>query len=67
MHDTLRNDKDHVAFTNETLKFVRRREHQICLSFSYWGEPAPRDTPHIYELRSYALKPGTLIEWGNSW
>jgi hypothetical protein len=31
----------------------------------------PRSTdqtsPSIYEMRSYWLKPGTLIEWGNLW
>lgn len=26
-----------------------------------------RDPSHIYEIRSYALKPGTMIEWGNNW
>ena len=37
------------------------------------GIPTPRSksddqaNPNIYELRSYWLKPGTLIEWGNLW
>ena len=22
---------------------------------------------HLYELRSYHLKPGTMVEWGNYW
>jgi hypothetical protein len=22
---------------------------------------------HLYELRSYDLKPGTMVEWGNYW
>ena len=37
------------------------------------GIPQPRpksdgqSSPSIYEMRSYWLKPGTLIEWGNLW
>ena len=26
-----------------------------------------RQPSHIYELRSYHLKPGTMVEWGNYW
>jgi hypothetical protein len=67
LFDALRVDKEYIEFQNETLKFVRHREHQLCLGFSFWGEAPARDTPHMYELRSYSLKPGTLIEWGNNW
>lgn len=27
----------------------------------------PREGHNIYEMRSYRLKPGTMIEWGNNW
>ncbi|CAF0964606.1 unnamed protein product [Adineta steineri] len=52
---------------------IVQRSNQICLSFSYFGIPQPRaksddqSNPNIYEMRSYWLKPGTLIEWGNLW
>ena len=26
-----------------------------------------RNPSHIYELRSYHLRPGTMVEWGNYW
>ena len=26
-----------------------------------------RQGSHIYELRSYHLRPGTMVEWGNYW
>ena len=40
--------------------------------FSYWPEVSLRDKlenggSHIYELRSYNLKPGTMVEWANYW
>lgn len=44
---------------------------EFCFRFE--GIPQPRSrsddqaNPNIYEMRSYWLKPGTLIEWGNLW
>ncbi|OON21710.1 NIPSNAP family protein, partial [Opisthorchis viverrini] len=47
---------------------LHTRKNEICLTFSFWPDPTPRpDENNIYELRSYALKPGTMIEWGNHW
>jgi hypothetical protein len=37
------------------------------MPFSFWPETYKRKDSHIYELRSYHLKPGTMIEWGNYW
>ncbi|KFM79908.1 Protein NipSnap, partial [Stegodyphus mimosarum] len=37
------------------------------LPFSYWGDPEPQNRNSMYEIRSYVLKPGTMIEWGNNW
>lgn len=48
-------------------KYVNKRMNHVCLSFTFWGEPVARNEPHIYEMRTYNLKPGTLIEWGNNW
>lgn len=63
-----RTDKDFIEFRIQRNKMLRSRRNQILLRFSFW----PRETPdssvsHIYELRSYVLKPGTMIEWGNNW
>ncbi len=63
----LKKDDEHEKFVNRMSKMVNQRENQICLSFTFWGEPDARPENHIYEMRSYSLKPGTLIEWGNNW
>ncbi|KAF8359750.1 hypothetical protein PRIPAC_94745, partial [Pristionchus pacificus] len=44
-----------------------RRKSILVKSFSYWGEPKAREASHVYDLRSYVLKPGSMIEWGNAW
>lgn len=48
--------------------YLRSRHLQYLLAFSYWPAPNPRtEGNHIYEMRSYRLKPGTMIEWANNW
>lgn len=46
---------------------LRSRHLQYMLAFSFWPQITLRDPSHIYEMRSYRLKPGTMIEWGNNW
>ncbi|KAK7487907.1 hypothetical protein BaRGS_00020808 [Batillaria attramentaria] len=62
-----RTDKDFIEFRKNRNKMLRSRKNQILLAFSFWPEIGPRPAHHIYELRSYTLKPGTMIEWGNNW
>ncbi|PVD33037.1 hypothetical protein C0Q70_08485 [Pomacea canaliculata] len=62
-----RTDKDFIDFRKNRNKMIRYRKNQILLAFSFWPELKPRDPSNIYELRSYTLKPGTMIEWGNNW
>ena len=46
---------------------MRLRQSQFMLPFSFWPQVEPRKGNNIYEIRSYILKPGTMIEWGNNW
>lgn len=52
---------------NERGTYLRSRHLQYLLAFSYWPQVKLREGGHIYEMRSYRLKPGTMIEWGNNW
>ncbi|XP_042194396.1 protein NipSnap homolog 2 [Callorhinchus milii] len=63
----LRQDKEFMEFRKERGKMLLSRKNQLLLEFSFWNEPIPRSGPNIYELRSYQLRPGTMIEWGNNW
>ncbi|XP_075918558.1 protein NipSnap homolog 1-like isoform X1 [Petromyzon marinus] len=56
-----------MEFRRERSKMLISRKNQLLLEFSFWNEPVPRPGPSIYELRTYSLKPGTMIEWGNNW
>lgn len=59
--------QDYKSLIVEQGKVVRSRHLQYLLAFSYWPQIKKRDPSNIYEIRSYALKPGTMIEWGNNW
>ncbi|CAN0332654.1 protein NipSnap homolog 1-like [Lampetra fluviatilis] len=63
----LRQNKKFMEFRRERSKMLISRKNQLLLEFSFWNEPVPRPGPSIYELRTYSLKPGTMIEWGNNW
>ncbi|KAM4044563.1 protein NipSnap homolog 2 [Anomaloglossus baeobatrachus] len=63
----LRKNKEFTEFRKERGNMLLSRKNQLLLEFSFWNEPVPRPGPNIYELRSYQLRPGTMIEWGNHW
>jgi hypothetical protein len=65
--NTVVSDKELVELSTEQAKLCKKRKSIVVLPFSFWGELKPREPKHIYELRSYVLKPGTMIEWGNNW
>ncbi|CAD7086866.1 unnamed protein product [Hermetia illucens] len=65
-HD-LWNDKIYMGLMKERGNYLRSRHLQYLLAFSYWPQIQPREGHNIYEMRSYRLKPGTMIEWGNNW
>lgn len=66
-YELYRNDEGLKELRKQRSQLLRSRQSQLCLKFSFWPPPTPRDPGHIYELRSYTLKPGTILEWGNHW
>ncbi|KAG0720171.1 Protein NipSnap [Chionoecetes opilio] len=61
------NDTDLSKLIQERNQHLRQRTNQFLLPFSFWPLVTPREGNNIYEIRSYFLKPGTMIEWGNNW
>jgi len=60
-------DKALSGLVKDRSQFLRSRHNQYVLAFSFWPKCDAREGPNIYELRSYFLKPGTMIEWGSNW
>ncbi|KAJ3369350.1 hypothetical protein HDU91_007318 [Kappamyces sp. JEL0680] len=46
---------------------LRSRNNQIILEFAFWNASIPYDANAIYELRSYHLKPGRMLQWEQAW
>lgn len=63
----LRNEMEFKEFRSRRNKLLRKRINTLMLAFSFWCDVQQRPGKNIYELRSYTLKPGTMIDWGNSW
>jgi hypothetical protein len=43
------------------------RECQLLSEFTFCRTILPSDINSIYELRTYLLKPGRMLEWEESW
>ncbi|KAK4304082.1 hypothetical protein Pmani_023958 [Petrolisthes manimaculis] len=66
-NNVYRTDSDLSKLILDRNQFLRQRANQFLLPFSFWPLVTPREGENIYEIRSYFLKPGTMIEWGNNW
>jgi hypothetical protein len=61
-------DIKYLEYLEKLRSCVRSRESNIMQEFSFWGgTAAPRKLGGIFELRSYDLKPGKLLEWEQHW
>ncbi|KFD53600.1 hypothetical protein M513_05516 [Trichuris suis] len=61
------NDNKVMEDEDRFAKYCKDRNNSLMLSFSFWKAPCKRPPKHIYELRSYALRAGTMLEWANNW
>ncbi|KAG0039360.1 hypothetical protein BGZ82_008582 [Podila clonocystis] len=65
--DRLRKDPTYQKFIKELRPMLRSRDNQICLEFAFWKSRPPVALGGIYEMRTYLLKPGNLLEWEANW
>ncbi|XP_071478693.1 protein NipSnap homolog 1-like [Diadema antillarum] len=67
MSELLWEDQHYLEYKKLRGEMLVGRSNQLLMPFSFWGDPQPRDPGNLYEIRSYHLRPGTLIEWANNW
>jgi len=65
--DRLRKDPLYQKFLKDLRQLLVSRDNQICLEFAFWKSKPPVDLGGIYEMRTYLLKPGNLLEWEANW
>ncbi|EGO04629.1 hypothetical protein SERLA73DRAFT_173886 [Serpula lacrymans var. lacrymans S7.3] len=57
----------HANAYRELLPSVTSRTSQLTQEFAFFPTSPPHAQGGIFELRTYQLKPGTLLEWENAW
>ena len=60
-------DEQWQRFSRESGKLVNKRSSSLLFEFTFWPEIVPTNRGWIFELRTYHLKSGSLIEWGQAW
>ncbi|KAJ5040237.1 uncharacterized protein L3040_005898 [Drepanopeziza brunnea f. sp. 'multigermtubi'] len=69
-HDSLHsiaNHPDFPAFNQKLKSLITSKKTSLMQEFSFWPTTAPRTLGGVFELRSYTLKPGGLLEWETHW
>lgn len=57
----------HLDAYRAMLPHVNSRNTQLNQEFAFFPTAVPRAQGGLFELRTYQLKPGTLLEWENVW
>lgn len=62
-----RTDPEIIEYRQRRNAMLRSRYNQILLRFAFWEFQKQREPGNMFEMRSYELRPGSTIEWGNHW
>ncbi|KAG6100092.1 hypothetical protein E4U30_005457 [Claviceps sp. LM220 group G6] len=54
-------------FDNKLKRLITSKKISLMQEFSFWPTTPPRKLGGIFELRSYTLHPGNLLEWETHW
>ncbi|KAG6012842.1 hypothetical protein E4U54_007276 [Claviceps lovelessii] len=58
---------DFADFDNKLKRLITSKSISLMQEFSFWPTTPPRTLGGIFELRSYKLHPGNLLEWETHW
>lgn len=69
-HQSLHNIQHHegfAAFDSKLKSLINSKNTSLMQEFSFWPTTPPRQLGGLFELRSYTLHPGNLLEWETHW
>ncbi|CAL3968311.1 hypothetical protein PZA11_006733 [Diplocarpon coronariae] len=69
-HDSLHSiasQPDFPAFDKKLKSLITSKRTSLMQEFSFWPTTPPRELGGVFELRSYTLHPGNLLEWETHW
>jgi len=64
---TIQSHPDFAAFDKKLKSLITSKHTSLMQEFSFWPTTPPRQLGGIFELRSYTLHPGNLLEWETHW
>jgi hypothetical protein len=59
--------KEFPDFDKKLRSLIRGKRTSLMQEFSFWPTTPPRQLGGLFELRSYTLHPGNLLEWETHW
>lgn len=60
-------NSEHIKAYNRMIPYLSSRNLQLNQEFAFMPTSPPRSDGGIFELRTYQLNPGTLLEWESTW
>lgn len=64
---SIANHPDFAAFDKKLKTLITSKRVSLMQEFSFWPTTPPRQLGGLFELRSYTLHPGNLLEWETHW
>lgn len=61
------NHPEFAEFDNKLKGMIKSKNISLMQEFSFWPTTPPRQLGGVFELRSYTLHPGNLLEWETHW
>eukprot|EP01135_Chromosphaera_perkinsii_P005556 Nk52_evm105s352 gene=Nk52_evmTU105s352 len=58
---------EYASFYKDVRSLIRTRTNNLCLQFYFSQFKAPEMQGGVYELRSYNLKSGSMLQWAQHW
>ncbi|KAF2704006.1 NIPSNAP-domain-containing protein [Pleomassaria siparia CBS 279.74] len=65
--NAIQNHPEFHEFDSKLKKLITSKRTSLMQEFSFWPTTSPRHLGGIFELRSYTLHPGNLLEWETHW
>ncbi|ORY00454.1 NIPSNAP-domain-containing protein [Clohesyomyces aquaticus] len=65
--NAIQHHPDFPEFDRKLKKLIHSKRTSLMQEFSFWPTTPPRHLGGLFELRSYTLHPGNLLEWETHW
>ncbi|KAF2727365.1 NIPSNAP-domain-containing protein [Polyplosphaeria fusca] len=65
--NAIQHHPDFPEFDTKLKSLIHGKRSSLMQEFSFWPTTPPRQLGGLFELRSYTLHPGNLLEWETHW